>query len=132
MRPLANHSLVKNGASVEHAAIDQDAGASGVGLQSCNSGMIAGVDAKRRRVGKRVSPLKCKAEPAMGGFDQEIAWCKERRASAIGDLREFCTGVRQFRNKVDITAVLEARASEDIKKLETIIAALEKCKGDGL
>jgi hypothetical protein len=61
----------------------------------------------------------------MGAFDEEIAWCKERRASAIGDLREFCTGSRQFRNKVDITAVLETRASRDIKKFETIISALE-------
>lgn len=66
---------------------------------------------------------------AMDGFDfdQEIAWCKERRSNAIGDLREFCTGARQFRNKVDITAVLQAKAGEDIKKLDTIIAVLEKC-----
>ena len=71
-----------------------------------------------------------KVELAMGGFDQEIAWCKERRAKAIGDLREFCTGARQFRNKVDITPVLEARASEDIKKFDTIIAALEKYNGE--
>ena len=92
--------------------------------------MIAGADAKRRRVGKRVSPLTFKAELAMGDFDQEIAWCKERRAKAIGDLREFCTGARQFRNKVDITPVLEARASEDIKKFDTIIAALEKYNGE--
>ena len=71
----------------------------------------------------------------MGVFDEEIAWCKERRASAIGDLREFCTGTRHFRNKVDITAVLEARATEDIKKFDTIIAALEELSlnfGDGL
>jgi hypothetical protein len=61
----------------------------------------------------------------MGLYAEEIAWCKERRAVAIGDLREFCTGVRQFRNKVDITAVLEARASQDIKKFDSIISALE-------
>jgi hypothetical protein len=61
----------------------------------------------------------------MVSFDEEIAWCKERRATAIGDLREFCTGARQFRNKVDITAELEARASRDIKKFDTIISALE-------
>jgi hypothetical protein len=67
----------------------------------------------------------------MGIFDEEIAWCMERRATAIGDLREFCTGARQFRNKVDITAELEARASRDIKKFDTIIAALEKFKGEG-
>jgi hypothetical protein len=66
----------------------------------------------------------------MGSFDQEIDWCKERRASAIGVLREFCTGTRQFRSKVDITATLEARASEDIKKFDTIIAALEKYNDD--
>jgi hypothetical protein len=66
-----------------------------------------------------------KAEVAVGAFDEEIAWCKERRATAIGDLREFCTGTRQFRNKVDITAELEARASRDIKKFDTIIFALE-------
>jgi hypothetical protein len=63
--------------------------------------------------------------PWVSGFDEEITWCKERRASAIGDLREFCTGSRQFRNKVDITAVLETQASRDIKKFETIILALE-------
>jgi hypothetical protein len=51
---------------------------------------------------------------AMGVFDEEIAWCKERRAAAIGDLREFCTGARQFRNKLDITAKLETRASEEV------------------
>lgn len=67
----------------------------------------------------------------MGGFDEEIAWCKERRATAIGDLREFCTGSRHFRNKVDITAVLETRASEDIKKFDAIISALETYKGEG-
>jgi hypothetical protein len=61
-------------------------------------------------------------------FEEEIAWCKERRAIAIGDLREFCTGARQFRNKVDITAVLEARASRDIKKFDIIISALETYK----
>jgi len=65
----------------------------------------------------------------MGGFEQEIAWCKERRATAIGDLREFCTGTRQFRNNVDITPVLEARATEDIKKFGAIIAALEERNG---
>jgi hypothetical protein len=69
-----------------------------------------------------------KAEVAMGAFDEEIAWCKERRATAIGDLREFCTGARQFRNKVDITAELETRASRDIKKFDTIISALEAYK----
>jgi hypothetical protein len=69
-----------------------------------------------------------KAEVAMGAFDEEVAWCKERRATAIGDLREFCTGTRQFRNKVDITAELEARASRDIKKFDTIISALETYK----
>jgi hypothetical protein len=37
-------------------------------------------------------------------------------------------GARQFRNKVDITAVLEARASRDIKKFDIIISALETCK----
>lgn len=61
----------------------------------------------------------------MSDFDEEIAWCRQRRATAIGDLREFCTGARQFRNKVDITAELEARASHDIKKFDIIIAALE-------
>ena len=71
-----------------------------------------------------------KAEVAMGVFDEEIAWCKERRAAAIGDLREFSTGARQFRNKVDITAKLETRASEDIKKFDAIISALEACKSD--
>jgi hypothetical protein len=64
----------------------------------------------------------------MNLFEEEIAWCKERRATAIGDLREFCMGARQFRNKVDITAVLEARASRDIKKFDIIISALETCK----
>ena len=63
-------------------------------------------------------------------FEEEIAWCKERRATAIGDLREFCTGARQFRNKVDITEVLEARASQDIRKLDSIISALEKIQSD--
>ena len=29
-------------------------------------------------------------------FEEEIAWCKERRATAIGDLREFCTGRVNF------------------------------------
>ena len=81
-------------------------------------------------LGKRVSLLTYKAKLAMGSFDQEIAWCKERRAAAIGDLREFCTGSRQFRNKVDITPVLEARASEDIKKFDTIITALESCESE--
>lgn len=66
----------------------------------------------------------------MGIFKEEIAWCKERRATAIGDLREFCTGARQFRNKVDITEVLEARATQDIKKLDSIISALEKIQSD--
>ena len=65
-----------------------------------------------------------KAEVAMGVFEEEIAWCKERRATAIGDLREFCTGARQFRNKVDITSDLETRASRDIKKFDAIISAL--------
>jgi hypothetical protein len=69
-----------------------------------------------------------KTEVAMGAFDEEVAWCKERRATAIGDLREFCTGTRQFRNKVDITAELEARASREIKKFDTIISALETYK----
>jgi hypothetical protein len=64
----------------------------------------------------------------MGVFEEEIAWCKERRATAIGDLREFCTGARQFRNKVDITRELEARASRDVKKFDTIISALETYK----
>lgn len=64
----------------------------------------------------------------MNLFEEEIAWCKERRATAIGDLREFCTGARQFRNKVDITAVLEARASRDIKQFDIIISALETYK----
>jgi hypothetical protein len=64
----------------------------------------------------------------MGAFDEEIAWCKERRATAIGDLREFCTGAHQFRNKIDITGELEARASRDIKKFDTIISALEAYK----
>jgi hypothetical protein len=64
----------------------------------------------------------------MGVFEEEIAWCKERRATAIGDLREFCTGTRQFRNKVDITAALEARACRDIKKFDAIISALETYK----
>jgi len=68
-----------------------------------------------------------KAEVAMG-IEEEIAWCKERRATAIGDLREFCTGARQLRNKVDITAELETRASRDIKKFDTIISALEGYK----
>jgi hypothetical protein len=63
-------------------------------------------------------------------FDEEIAWCKERRATAIGDLQEFCTGARQFQNKVDITAELETRASRDIKKFNTIISALEAYKGE--
>ena len=66
----------------------------------------------------------------MAGFDEEIAWCKERRATAIGDLREFCTGSRQFRNKVDVTEELEARASRDIKKFDAVISALETCKSD--
>ena len=66
----------------------------------------------------------------MGLFDEEIAWCKELRAEAIGDLREFCTGARHFRNKLDITAKLETRASEDIKKFDAIISALEACKSD--
>jgi hypothetical protein len=66
----------------------------------------------------------------MGTFDEEIAWCKERRATAIGDLREFCTGARQFRNKVDITGELEARASLDIKKFDAIISALEAYRGE--
>jgi hypothetical protein len=74
--------------------------------------------------------LDNKAEQAMVAFDQEIAWCKERRARAIGDLREFCTGTRHFRNKVDITTVLEARATEDIKKFDAIIAALERYKSE--
>jgi len=69
-----------------------------------------------------------KAEVAMGVFEEEIAWCKERRATAIGDLREFCTGARQFRNKVDITSDLETRASRDIKKFDAIISALEAYK----
>ena len=30
------------------------------------------------------------AEVAMSVFDEEIAWCKERRAVAMGDLTEFC------------------------------------------
>jgi hypothetical protein len=64
----------------------------------------------------------------MDVFEEEIAWCKERRATAIGDLREFCAGARQFRNKVDITVVLEARASRDIKKFDIIICALEAYK----
>jgi hypothetical protein len=64
----------------------------------------------------------------MGVLEEEIAWCKERRATAIGDLREFCTGARQFRNKVDITGELEARASRDIKKFAAIISALETYK----
>jgi hypothetical protein len=79
------------------------------------------------------NPFRCshdKAEVAMGIFKEEIAWCKERRATAIGDLREFCTGARQFRNKVDITEVLEARASQDIRKLDSIISALEKIQSD--
>ena len=63
----------------------------------------------------------------MGAFYEEIAWCKERRATAIGDLREFCTGTRQFRNKIDITAELETRPSRDIKRFDAIISALEAC-----
>jgi len=103
-------------------------GASSVDLQPLTLGMIlastpnvvVGINLFRRR--------HYKAEVAMGAFDEEIAWCKERRATAIGDLREFCTGARQFRNKVDITAELETRASRDIKKFDTIISALEACK----
>jgi hypothetical protein len=68
----------------------------------------------------------------MGHFDKEIAWCKERRASAIGDLREFCTGTRQFRNKVDITEVLEAKATQDIKKFDIIISVLESWESGNL
>jgi hypothetical protein len=36
----------------------------------------------------------------MSGFNEEIAYRKERRTTAIGDLREFYTGARQFRNKI--------------------------------
>jgi hypothetical protein len=78
----------------------------------------------------KFSCCRNQAGVGMGIFEEEIAWCKERRATAIGDLREFCTGARQFRNKIDITEVLEARASQDIKKFDSIISALETNQGD--
>jgi hypothetical protein len=130
LRPPANLSLAKNGVSVEHTAIDQDAGAS-VSIFKCFAfGLML---AWTPSVVAWANMFRCwhnKAEAAMGTFDEEIAWCKERRATAIGDLREFCTGARQFRNKVDITGELEARASLDIKKFDAIISALEAYRGE--
>ena len=62
----------------------------------------------------------------MGKFDDQIAWCRERRAIALEDLKDFAAGQRQFRNDVDITNKLIDRAQQDIEQFNILIAAYER------
>jgi hypothetical protein len=62
----------------------------------------------------------------MGQFDDSLKWCRERRAIAVEDLKDFAAGRRQFLNDVDITDKLVARAKRDIEQFDILIAAYEK------
>ena len=62
----------------------------------------------------------------MGQFDDSLKWCRERRAIAIEELDDFAAGHRQFRNGVNITDKLIARAKQDIEQFDILIAAYEK------
>lgn len=62
----------------------------------------------------------------MGDFDDSIAWCRERRQYALDDIKDYTTGGnRQFRNDIDVTDEIVARAKEDVLKFDILIAAYE-------
>lgn len=66
----------------------------------------------------------------MGDFDLQIAWCRERRAVALDDLKSIARGDRHFLNDRDITEDMKARAERDVRQFDILIAAYEAHNAD--
>ena len=70
----------------------------------------------------------------MGKFDVQLAWCRERLAIAVEDLKEFEAGRRQWTGPdgvQEITGELMERAKRDTVFFETLITAYEKHNAKG-
>jgi hypothetical protein len=65
----------------------------------------------------------------MGKFDDEIDWCRQRRAFAVQDIRELESGRRQWagpKGENGITQELLKKARQDVVLFDRLIAAYEK------
>jgi hypothetical protein len=68
----------------------------------------------------------------MGKFDDSIAWCKERRDTALAEFRDMESGHYKYSlNDVDITAELMARARTDVERFNILIHAYESQDAKG-
>lgn len=61
----------------------------------------------------------------MGDFDDTISSLKKMRDDCLADLESYRSGHRWFRDQIDITDSLIARAQQNLQTFDTLIAAYE-------
>jgi hypothetical protein len=62
----------------------------------------------------------------MAKFDESIAWCRERRETALSEYRDYEAGRNRISlNGIDVTQQFMDRARTDVEKFNDLIAAYE-------